>query len=145
MRWDRILMLAMGGFIALMIFFYVAFTSSRQSLVVDRPYEAALQHNTRLQAQANARLSGRRLEVSFQPANNQLVVQLLGCRRGAVAGQLHLLRPSDSRADRSYPLALDDSLRQLVPAADLQPGRWLLEAEWTEGDSLFYTQTAFYR
>jgi nitrogen fixation protein FixH len=144
MSWDRILMLSMGGFIALMIFFYIGFTASRQSLVVERPYEAALTHDARQQARRNAQQTGRTLSAAFDAAGSHLVVRIGGCHPQAVVGHLRLLRPADEQADRRFPLQLNDSLVQYVTARDLKPGRWLLEAEWTEGDSSFFAQTSFY-
>ena len=56
------------------------------------------------------------------------------------SGQIHLYRPSNSRADRRVDIRPDAQGVQIVSLADLAPGSWTVQCEWKTGRELFYAE-----
>ena len=94
---------------------FVGFAMSRPvQLVSPDYYERALRHDQQAEAAERARALGARLRVEL---------------------------PSDARADRTIPLALDASGRQRVPAAALARGRWLARIDWVADGRTYFHET----
>lgn len=100
-------------------------------------------HEVRYQAQIDraTRTASIRNEVSvtYKPDQMNLTIALpRDHRRPDTTGELHLYRPSDSRLDQRFPLALGESGVQILNVSDLQRGLWKLRLSWTANGSEYY-------
>lgn len=143
--WDKIVIGSMVSFIGLMLFFFIRFQASSESLAVERPYEAAIMHDQLLQKSSLAASSGRVLNAAVFGEGDSLKLQITGVRPSQVAGTLNLIRPSDEKFDRDWPLDLDSSGSQHVSLRGFPQGRWLLKAEWKESGETYYSETSFFK
>ena len=57
-----------------------------------------------------------------------------------VSGEVDLYRPAGARADRTYPIRLDTTGRQAIPASELGAGRWKVRLRWNAGGEAFYAE-----
>jgi len=142
--WDKIVIGSLLSFIGLMAFFFVRFQASSESLAVERPYEAALVHDQQIKKSRLASSSGRVLKASVFAQGDSLKLQISGVNPKQASGKLNLIRPSDEKFDRDWPLDLDASGAQQVSLRGLPHGRWLLRAEWAESGNEYYSETSFF-
>ena len=121
---------------------FVGFAMSRPvQLVSPDYYERALQHDRRAAAAENARGLGSRLRVELDARAGAIDVTLPPDAAAGARGSVTLYRPSDARADRAIPLALDTAGRQRVPVAALARGRWLVRIDWVANGRAYFHET----
>ena len=118
---------------------FVAFAVARPvDLVSPDYYAASLRQDQQMQAERNARALGpaARIDVTGRIARLALPPDHARAARGTVT----LYRPSDSRADRVFALALDSRGEQHLTLAGLPSGRWILQVRWSTRARDYYVE-----
>lgn len=105
------------------------------------------EHEIRYQAQIDrvARTAAIREQVSVTYSPGQKVIALTLPKehlRATAAGEVHLYRPSDSKLDRRFPLAVSGTGAQYVDVAGLPAGLWKLRVAWTANGADYYVDQA---
>jgi nitrogen fixation protein FixH len=79
--------------------------------------------------------------VTFEPAQQSIVITLPPAQTQGATGNIHLYRPSDARLDRHVPLALNAAGIQWLNARDLRDGLWKVRVTWSvDGKEYFVDQ-----
>ncbi len=79
--------------------------------------------------------------MTFEPAQQVIVITLLTAQTQGATGNLHLYRPSDARLDRNVPLALNAAGIQRLDAKELRDGLWKVRVKWRfDGKDYFVDQ-----
>lgn len=128
---------SVGPFVAYGVFVLfvlgLVFFSSYQNheLVEDNPYGKGLAYQARInQLEHTAQLDSE-VVIEPHPAAGMLAVKFPGIATPhGVSGELRLMRPSNARLDRRWPLELDTSGVQEVSIAGLARGAWWIEVDW---------------
>jgi hypothetical protein len=82
-----------------------------------------------------------RVVVTFDPAQQVVVVSLPANLTQGATGRVHFYRPSDARLDRELPLALNADGVQRFDAKELAAGLWKVRVLWSvEGKEYFLDQ-----
>ena len=122
---------------------FVAFAMGRSVDLVSPDYYAeSLRQDQRMDAERNARalqpapgirVIGRVAEIVLPPAH------AAGAR-----GTITFYRPSNSHADRTFPLALSKDGEQRLQIDRMQIGSWLVQVRWTvSGRDYYFEQPVF--
>jgi nitrogen fixation protein FixH len=118
---------------------FVVFAMSRPvDLVSPEYYQRSLQQDARIAAEANARALTRPVTVSVDAARRHVTISWPS-EFAAATGEITLYRPSDSKADRRFPVIATGGV-QTIDARELASGRWRLQAEWSVGGRSFYKE-----
>lgn len=136
-HWGLAIALVYAAFASATIAFVVFALRQPVDLVSADYYARALRQDDR--AEAERRASTLPAAITCRIAGGEALIVTLPreAARGAV-GTLTLYRPSDGRADRVVPLALDAGGSQRVSLAGVAHGRWELQLEWEAGGVRYY-------
>lgn len=129
---------AYGAFV-LFVLGLVFFSSiQNHELVEDNPYGKGLAYQARIdQLEHTAQLDSG-VVIEPHPGSGTLAVKFPGVEAPhGVSGELRLMRPSNARLDRRWPLEPDTSGVQEISIAGLARGVWWIEVDW-KVDSVGY-------
>ncbi|MDZ7694919.1 MAG: FixH family protein [Balneolaceae bacterium] len=94
-----------------------------------------IEHTTALDESVSIRqLENQNIEIQFPDSLAALQPK----------GIVKLYRPSDSNLDRSFKLDLDVEGRQLIPGADLQKGKWMVQITWQSENKEYFQEAAVF-
>ena len=133
------------GFFVLAIIFLVTFVAwamrQREDLVSGDYYEREVRYQQQLDSMNRSHTLAAQVVVTFDPAQQAIVITLPGDKRQGATGQVHLYRPSDARLDRDLPLALSADGIQKLDAKRLDNGLWKVRVQWNvNGQEYFLDQ-----
>jgi nitrogen fixation protein FixH len=135
-HWGLAIALVYGTFAAATIAFVVFALRQPVDLVSPDYYARSLQQDDRTAAERRAAALAAGIACRIDSGTLTVTVPPEASRQAA--GTLTLYRPSDGRADRVVPLALDATGIQRVPLAGVARGRWQLQLAWTAGGLRYY-------
>jgi nitrogen fixation protein FixH len=136
LHWGLAIALVYGAFASATIGFVVFALRQPVDLVSADYYARSLRQDDR--AAAARRASALPAAITCRIAGEGLVVTLPREAARRATGTLTLYRPSDGRADRVVPLALDAAGEQRVSLAGVARGRWQIQLEWEAGGVRYY-------
>ena len=111
----------------------------RSDLVRADYYDQEVRHQAQMERIERTRRNAPDARVTYDAARRAVTVSLpLAQAQHNPAGRIHLYRPSAAKLDRSIPLELDAAGRQILEAADLEPGLWWVQISWTVDGEEFY-------
>ncbi len=119
---------------------FVVFAMSRPvSLVRPDYYAESLREDQVMAARANAQQLGAAVSIAAERGRG---IQVTVPRRpgAAISGTVTLYRASDPAADRTFPFSPDRAGAQLVPAAHLAAGHWIVKLQWTADGHEYYVE-----
>lgn len=117
---------------------FVSFAMGRPvDLVSDDYYAQSLQQDERMDAERNTRAL-EPFPAVVPSGAHALVLSLPSAHAGTATGTVTLYRPSDARADRVRPLAIDAAGRQAIALDGLARGRWLVQVRWSAQGRHYY-------
>jgi len=133
------------GFFILAIIFLVTFVAwamrQREDLVSADYYEREVRYQQQLDSMNRSQSLATQVVITFDPAQQVIVITLPGDKRQGATGQVHLYRPSNARLDRELPLALNADGVQRLDAKDLDNGLWKVRVKWNaNGQEYFLDQ-----
>lgn len=123
---------------------FVAFAMSRPvDLVSADYYEQSLRLDARMAAERNANALNPAPAIDLSGPRT-LTVVLPPAHAASATGTVTLYRPSDARADRVRPLALDTAGRQEIPLDAVAPGRWIVQLRWSAAGLSYYIESPIF-
>ncbi len=134
--------IAITGFFVVAILFIVTFIAfamrQREDLVSADYYEREIRYQRQLDAMNHSQTLATQAVVTFEPAQQSIVITLPSAQTQGATGNIHLYRPSDARLDRNVPLALDAAGIQRLDAKDLRDGLWKVRLKWNVGGKEYF-------
>lgn len=132
-------------FFALAIMFIISFIAfavrQREDLVSADYYEREVRYQSQLDTMNRSQPIATQSVVTFEPAQQTIVITLPAAQTQGAAGSIHLYRPSDARLDRELPLALNNEGIQRLDAKKMSDGLWKVRVKWiTNGQEYFVEQ-----
>jgi hypothetical protein len=119
----------------------VAFAVAQPADLVSADYYSrSLQHDSRMEAERNGRTIEPLLMLAVRPDRSAVELTVPPGPRTGAQGTVTLYRPSDAKADRTTPMALDPTGRQVVDVASLPSGVWRVRLEWTAGGTPYFVE-----
>jgi len=137
--------IAITGFFVVAILFILTFIAfamrQREDLVSADYYEREVRYQRQLDSMNRSQSLAARAVVTFEPAQQTIVITLPAVQTQGATGDIHLYRPSDARLDRHLPLALNAEGIQRLDAKQLRDGLWKVRVKWVaEGKEYFVDQ-----
>ncbi len=137
--------------ISIVVFFAIAIAFSicfvtwvvrlRDDLVSPDYYEREVRYQTQLDSMNRSLSVASKTVVTFEPAQQAIIITLPEASNAATKGSIHLYRPSDARLDRELPLQLTSNGTQRLDASKLADGLWKVRVKWTvDGKDFFLDQ-----
>lgn len=122
------------GFFTVAIIFLGSFVvwamRQREDLVSVDYYEREVRYQQRLDSMNRSHALATQVVVTFDPAQQVILVTLPADETRGATGRVHLYRPSDSRLDRELPLALNPEGVQRFDVKDMATGLWKVRVIW---------------
>lgn len=137
--WPLGIVLAFAIFIASMAAAVVIACTHGDSLVTRDYYEQELKFQSQIDGAARARQAGAGIS---RDSAGDIAIQLPAAQLAEkIAGEIELYRPSAAGLDRTLPFAPDAQGRQIIKAADLAAGSWVMRVKWNaRGENYFLEQ-----
>jgi len=137
--------IAITGFFVIAILFIITFIAfamrQREDLVSADYYEREVRYQSQLDSMNRSQTLAAQAVVTFEPAQQVIVVTLPAAQTQGATGNIHLYRPSDARLDREVPLALNAEGIQRLNAKELRDGLWKVRVKWSvDGKDYFVDQ-----
>ena len=98
-------------------------------------YERGLQHDTQMQARANAEALGDGVRVAVDREHRRVIVHWPATMGPHVRGTATWYRPSDASSDHEQAIVTDPDGTLVLPLDGLQQGFWRLQLRWRVGDT----------
>jgi len=135
---------SIAGFFVLAITFLATFVvwavRQREDLVSADYYEREIRYQQQLDSLKRSQSLVAHAVVTFEPAQQVVVITLPAAKRENATGQVQLYRPSDARMDRELPLALAADGTQKLDARSLADGLWKVRVRWSAGGQEYYLE-----
>lgn len=133
------------AFFVLAITFIISFIAwslrQREDLVSADYYEREVRYQAQLDTLNRSQAIAGTTVVTFEPAQQTIVITLPPTQTQGATGSIHLYRPSDARLDRELPLALTANGTQRLDAKPLRDGLWKVRVKWNaNGQDYFLDQ-----
>ena len=137
--------IAITGFFVIAILFIVTFIAfamrQREDLVSADYYEREVRFQGQLDSMNRSQSLAAQAVVTFEAAQQSIVITLPPAQTQGAIGNIHLYRPSDARLDRNVPLALNAEGIQRLNAKELRDGLWKVRVKWSfDGKEYFVDQ-----
>jgi len=133
------------GFFILAVIFLASFVvwamHQREDLVSADYYEREVRYQQQLDSMNRSHELAASVVVTFDPAQQAILITLPAAQTQGATGRVHLYRPSDSRLDRELPLALSADGVQRFDAKEMATGLWKVRVIWNvDGKEYFLDQ-----
>lgn len=133
---------AITGFFIVAIIFIVTFIAwavrQREDLVSADYYEREVRFQSQLDSMNRSQAVAAKTVVTYEPAQQAIVINLPEAKAAGTTGSIHLYRPSDARLDREMPLALTADGTQHLDAKQLRDGLWKVRVKWNASGQDFF-------
>lgn len=130
------------GFFILAIIFIVSYTAwamrQREDLVSENYYEHEVRFQSHLDSMNRSQSLATHTVVTFEPAQQVIVITLPAAQTRGATGSVQLYRPSDARLDRDVPLALNAEGVQRLDSKELSEGFWKVRVQWNVGGQEYF-------
>jgi nitrogen fixation protein FixH len=120
--------------------FVVFAMDQKVDLVSEDYYQQALEHDGRMEAVANAASLGGAFRLELRDHAHTLRLTWAAARPDSGNGTIKLYRPSDSAADRSFPIDVDAVGQQDVALEAVSAGHWIVQVQWRSNGRTYYVQ-----
>lgn len=132
-------------FFALAITFIITFIAwavrQREDLVSADYYEREVRYQSQLDTLNRSQAIATRTVITFELAEQTIVINLPEAKTAGATGSIHLYRPSDARLDQELPLTLSADGTQRLDAKQLRDGLWKVRVKWNaNGQDYFLDQ-----
>ena len=130
------------GLFVLALVIAVAVTMNNDvEMVTNNYYEKTLKYEEQITRIKNTNALLQKPEIAFNKDKTFLILTMpkISGKRN-FTGMIHLFRPSNFRMDRTFMLQIDDQGIQLIPLSNLQPGKWEIQIQWSDGQKEYYLE-----
>lgn len=136
-NWGTGIVVAFVLFCGFVISIVVAAFREDFDLVSETYYQDELAYQQRIDDQMNLAALGEK--VLLDQKKNEIVLTFPDAFKG-VRGEVHFYHPSRSIFDKVFPIALNDSNRQVIDKAQLVRGRFKVQVSWEANDETYYQE-----
>jgi hypothetical protein len=134
--------IAITGFFVTAILFIVTFIGfamrQREDLVSTDYYEREIRYQSQLDSMNRSQSLATQAVVTFEPAQQAIVITLPAAQTRGAIGSIQLYRPSDARLDRNVALALNAEGIQRLDARELRDGLWKVRVKWSAAGQEYF-------
>ncbi len=133
------------GFFIVAVIFIVTYTAwamrQREDLVSEDYYEREVRFQSHLDSMNRSQALATQTVVTFEPAQQAIVITVPAAQSLGATGSIHLYRPSDARLDHDLPLTLNAEGIQRLDSKKLSEGLWKVRVQWSaNGQEYFLDQ-----
>lgn len=129
-NWGTGILIFIILFLIAIISFVIFASTHKVNLVEKDYYPKELNFDSQIEKNANAEALYEKISIS--KTDSLIIIDFPGFFRGkTVEGSILLYRPSDFEKDKLFSIQLDTSLRQVIPATDLLPGKYYVKIDWS--------------
>lgn len=136
--------IAIAGFFVIAILFIVSFIAfavrQREDLVSADYYEREVRFQSQLDTMNRSQPFATQSVVTFEPAQQAIIITLPVTQTSGAKGSIHLYRPSDARLDRELPLDLNNEGIQRLNAKKMSDGLWKVRVKWTTNGQEYFVE-----
>ena len=137
--WPYAIVIYFVVFISFIAAFITWAVRQNTDLVSKDYYSEEILFQKRIDTVNRTRAFTKEVAIRYDDATRAITIQLPAEHAAqAVAGSVHLYRPSDAKLDRELKLAPSDKGMQRIDTANLQAGLWKVRVQWTVNDEEFY-------
>ncbi len=130
-------------FISFITMFIIWAVRQKMDLVRQDYYSDEMLFQQQIDTVNRTRAFTRQIDVNYDDARRAITIRLpMEHALQALAGRIHLYRPSDAKLDRELKLAPNDNGTQQIDTTGLQPGLWKVRVQWTANGEEFYFDRA---
>lgn len=141
MNWGTGIALTIVIFIAMMISLVAYSFRQELNLVTKNYYEEEIKYQRQIEKIKNTNRLRERPELVYQSTDRILSVKFPQAMRSkSISGQIYLYRPSDSRLDKAFPIAIDEIGNQFVNLSALAKGSWTVKLQWNDLEHDYYDE-----
>ncbi|MBL0036833.1 MAG: FixH family protein [Flavobacteriales bacterium] len=128
-NWGHGIFISMVIFVIMMTSFMVRAFHNQEELVTENYYAEELKYQDRIDRMTNATEAGEAMRTEV--VAGALVLTFPARFAGApINGSAHLLKPNDSRADRTVELVVDNTGRCTIDTQGWMKGVYHLQVDW---------------
>ncbi|MEZ4776559.1 MAG: FixH family protein [Bacteroidia bacterium] len=142
MNWGKKIALVYTIFAVSMISVTVYCSQQDINLVTPEYYAEELGYESHITKVKNAGELADPLQISYESgAKNILLTFPAGMTD--IRGDVKLYRPSNSRLDKDFPIAVSN-LQQQIAAGELQSGLWRVKVEWETASGAYFQEKSIF-
>ncbi|MCS5488796.1 FixH family protein [Algoriphagus limi] len=136
MNWGKGILLSIIAFIGIiMTMVVISVRMEGIELVRDNYYEAEIKYQDQIDKEAST-LALNREVLQYDVQTKSMILDLpVGAK-----GNLQLFRPSDASLDKALSIEIKEEGKKQVSMADLKPGYWRVQLNWTENGVEYYQE-----
>ncbi|RMG77510.1 MAG: hypothetical protein D6714_19655 [Bacteroidetes bacterium] len=125
--------------------FYEVYKSTQydHSLVADDYYAKDLAYQAHYDRKMNSLQLAQPLKIEWEK-NNQTLKLNFPENLPDISGKVLLYRPGNKKLDTAFDIRVNDGNQMDIPTDNLAVGRWVVEVEWSSGQTLFYDEKDLY-
>ena len=137
MHWGTKIAISLAIFIIfILILGFLMINSNKEGVETDY-YEKDLRYEQEIQALRNAQNLSEK--VIFEVSEGKLLIRYPQEIEN-YEGKVLLLRPDDSRKDKTEPMRLDSEKKQIIDLSPLQKGLWKVQVLWKMQNKSYQTE-----
>jgi hypothetical protein len=130
LNWGHGIFITLTLFVGMMAWFMVRAIGNPEELVAEDYYQQELKYQERIERMDHATAAGEAVITEVSPGS--LALQFPASVKGKViTGSVNVLKPNDSRADRTVPLVVDTAGRCVLDTREWMKGRYQIDVEWS--------------
>jgi hypothetical protein len=137
MHWGTKIAISLAIFITFIIILGFLMINSNKEGVETDYYEKDLRYEQEIQALRNAQNLSEK--VIFEVSEGKLLIRYPKEIEN-YEGKVLLLRPDDSRKDKTEPMRLDSEKKQIIDLSPLQKGLWKVQVSWKMQNKSYQTE-----
>ncbi|TFV97086.1 nitrogen fixation protein FixH [Algoriphagus kandeliae] len=136
MNWGKGILLSIIAFIGIiMTMVVISVRMDGIELVRDNYYEAEIKYQDQIDKEASTLALDREV-LRYDIQSKSMILDLpVGAK-----GNLQLFRPSDASLDKALQIEITEDGKKQVSMADLKPGYWRVQLNWTENGIEYYQE-----
>jgi hypothetical protein len=120
---------------------WVSFAMRHEDQLVRKDYyEQEIQFQNQIESVARTAPIKSLVQVRYAQSEQMVQISIPVSFAKAAKGELRFYRPSDSKLDESFPLALNENGAQSISVAKLPGGLWKLRMSWRVDGADYYME-----
>ena len=132
--WPYGLTVAILLYLGWLIFFVVFSGTQKKDFAEENYYQKGIKYQQVIDRIKRVRQLPGKVNI-FYTAQKKIIIRL---PIAAEDGTIQLYRPSDASLDRNFALQLNEEHQQVLDAADLPKGKWLVKIDWQSAGKKYY-------
>lgn len=135
-NWGTGIVIAFAGFACFIGFLVFRSIQENIDLVAEDYYAREIHFQDQLNKLSNAQNSDKTFQTTID--NDYLIIHFPAAQH--ISGSLHFFRPSDASLDWMIEIRADNQGNQKFPLQSFVPGKYVIQADWTEQGKGYYAE-----